>query len=134
MMQDLLLVGLALSELSADSLSLGGAVLLLVLGAGLLDGGEVHTDDGTGNTGDLGDAAAGNTVSGGLAVDTAVGLGPLVETGVLLAEVHAEALRAAEGEDGLGAQEGEGHILGTVTGVDKEVRELALDGTHGWNL
>eukprot|EP00657_Telonema_sp_P-1_P002537 TRINITY_DN1587_c0_g1_i5.p1 TRINITY_DN1587_c0_g1~~TRINITY_DN1587_c0_g1_i5.p1 ORF type:complete len:126 (+),score=43.09 TRINITY_DN1587_c0_g1_i5:160-537(+) len=103
---------LAVGELGADGLGAGRAVNLLGLGgADLLDLGELATDDGAGNAGDLSATGTDDAVVGGLTVDTTVGLGPLVEAGVLLAHVHGEGLGAAEGKHGLGGQEREGLSL-----------------------
>ena len=128
----LLALGLALSNLGADGLALGRAVLLLVLlGADLLDVREVGTVVRAGDAGELQRAALGNAVGRRLAVKAAVRAGPLDEARVLLAHVHGEALRAGEGQHGLRRQEAEGHVLAAVAGVHVELRELALDDTHG---
>ena len=130
LLRSLLLGGLALSNLSADSLALGGAVDLLGLSADLLDVREVGTNDGALHLGGAGRAALGDAVRRRLAVNAAVGAGPGDEAGVLLAHVHGEALRAGEGQHGLRGQEREGHIAAAVAGVDGKVGEFALNDTH----
>jgi hypothetical protein len=127
----LFLGSLALSDLSADGLTLGRAVDLLGLCADLLDVGEISTDDGAGDLGGTDGTALGDAVGGGLAVDAAVGAGPGHEAGVLLAHVQTEALLAGEGQHGLRRQEREGHVAAAVTGVDGKVGEFALNDTHG---
>ena len=118
--------GLAGGDFGADGGTLGGAVDLLVLSAGFLEGGEVKTDDGAGSAGDLTDAALGLSVVLVLLVETTVSAGPEDEAGVLLALVEGEGLRAFEGEDGLGGDEGEGNVAATVAGVDNEVGEFTF--------
>ena len=122
----LFLGGLASGDFSADGGTLGGAVDLLVLGAGFLEGGEVKTDDGAGSARDLSATALGLGVVLVLLVETTVGAGPGDEAGVLLALVEGEALGASEGEDGLGGDEGEGDVATSVTGVDHEVGEFTF--------
>lgn len=126
----LLLGGLALGNLGADSLALGGAVDLLGLSTDLLDVGEISTDDGAGDLGGADGTALGNAVGGGLAVNAAVGAGPGHEAGVLLAHVETEALLAGEGQHGLRGQEREGHVAAAVAGVDGKVGEFALNDAH----
>ena len=122
----LFLGSLAGGDFSADGGTLSGAVDLLVLSAGLLEGGEVETDDGAGSARDLSAAALGLGVVLVLLVETTVGTGPGDEAGVLLALVEGEALRTSEGEDGLSGDESEGDVTTSVTRVDHEVGEFTF--------